>query len=97
MGISEILLIGLYSFLIILIIILIILSIKLIYSLKGFNLLVQDVTKKVKTLDNLFNFIDSMAEKLDLVNNVIIGFITKILGGLFKDKSKKKDGDEDGE
>lgn len=95
MGISEILLIGLYSFLIILVIILIILSIKLIYSLKGFNLLVQDVTKKVKTLDTLFNFIDNIADKLDLVNNAIVGLITKVLGGLFKDKDKKKDGEKD--
>lgn len=77
----------------ILVIILIILGIRLLMMLDRIDAIINDVDKKIKSLNGFFGIIDTVTDKVaflsDKVVDVVSGFFTKILSG-----KKNEKGDE---
>jgi len=94
-SLSSILPIIIYILLIIFLIVAIIIGIKLVFTLDKVNLLVDDVTAKVKTLDRVFNVIDFASDKVTSLGESVIAFVTKFFGKIFKKKLKDMEDDED--
>ncbi len=94
-SLSSILPIIIYILLIIFLIVAIIIGIKLVFTLDKVNLLVDDVTAKVKTLDRVFNVIDFASDKVTSLGESVIAFVTKFFGKMFKKKLKDMEDDED--
>ena len=82
---AEILPIIIYILLIILLIVTIIIGIKLIGTIGRVDVLLDDVTTKVKSLDRLFNLVDYASDKVTLVTDTVVNFLTsgfkKLFGG----------------
>lgn len=84
----ETLTIVIYTLLIVLIIVAIIIGIKIIGTLHKVDLLLDDVTDKVKTLDRVFELIDTFNDKMAAVGDTVIGFVSGGIRRLFKDRKK---------
>jgi len=91
MEVTEALQIILYILGSILLVVLIILGIKLIITMNKINLVVDDVNKKVKSLDGLFSVIDMATDKLALLSDRMVDTITLLIKKLFKPKNRKED------
>lgn len=78
----------------ILLIVLIILGIKMIVTMNKIESVVDDVDRKVKTLDDFFSIIDITTDKLSLLSDRVVDMISVIIGKLFKNKKRKDDVDE---
>jgi len=63
----------------ILLMMLIVLTIKLIGTLNKLNEVIDDVNRKVKTLDGFFSLIDYTTEKITSVSDKISNFATSII------------------
>ena len=87
---SQILPIIIYILLIALIILLIIISAKAIKALNKFQVVVDDVDKKVKTLDGLFNFIDAATDRVSFLSDRFISVIVSAVEKVFKGSKKSK-------
>ena len=92
--IIEILPIIIYILLIILLIVAIIIGIKLIGTIGKVDVLLDDVTTKVKTLDRLFNLIDYASDKVTMVTDSVVNFVTNGLKKVFGGNKKIKEEDE---
>lgn len=80
----------------ILLVVLIVLGIKLIISVDKFNLILDDAQKKLKTVDNVFNVIDKVADSCALVSDKVVDFISSFISKLFiKRKNKKEEIEEE--
>ena len=90
MTLTQILPIIVYLLLIILLVIGIILGIKLIITIDNVNYLVGDITKKVKSLDNIFNIFDMFSNKVGFLTNFVKNIVNKIVS-----LKKRKEEDED--
>lgn len=77
--------------LIILIVIGIILGIKLIITIDKVENLVDDVAKKVKTLDSIFSIFDLVSNKLTFVTDKIGTIITNLIEKISNHKKEKGD------
>ena len=86
----ETLTIIIYVLLIILIIVAIAIGVKLIGTLHKVDGLLEDVSDKVKTLDKLFDFIDAFNDKMAMVGDSVVGFVSGGIKRLFKDRKKSK-------
>ena len=93
----EVLPIIIYLLLIVLLVVAIVLGIKLIGTIGKVDNLIDDVTIKVKTLDKVFELVDFATDKMSMVTEVAISFLTsgfkKIFGG--RKKSKKEEIDNE--
>ena len=76
---AEVLPIVLYVLGSILLVVLIILGIKLIITMNKIEIVVDDITKKVKSLDGFFSIIDMTTDKLALLSDKTISFISDII------------------
>ena len=93
---TEILPIILYILGSILLVVLIVLGIKLIISVDKFNLILDDAQKKLKTVDNVFNVIDKVADSCALVSDKVVDFLSSFISKLFiKRKNKKEEIEEE--
>ena len=63
----------------ILLTVLIILSIKLITTLNKINEVVDDINRKVKTLDGFFALVDYTTEKITSVSDKVVGLASSIV------------------
>lgn len=81
----------------VLLIILIILGIKLIKTVNQTNAILEDAYNKTKSLNGLFNAIDSITDTLSSVSDSIVSNITGIIGKVFHKKRKKVEENEDDE
>ena len=94
---STVMPIILYILTSVLVLVLIILSIKLIYTIDKVNDIVDDVDRKVKSLNGFFNVIDMITDKVSLLSDktvdLISNFFTKIISGR-KSKNKGEDNNE---
>lgn len=81
---AEILPIILYVLGSILLVVLIILGIKLIVTMNKIELVVDDITKKVKSLDGFFSIVDMTTDKLAMLSDRVVDavslFIKKFIG-----------------
>lgn len=90
----DILPIIIYVLLIILLIVAIIIGIKLIGTIGKVDVLLDDVTTKVKTLDRLFNLVDYASDKVSLITDTVVGFVTNNFRKLFGSNKKLNEEDE---
>lgn len=79
-----------YLLLIALIIVAIIVGIKLIGTINKVNDLVDDVQNKVSALDKVFDVVNFATDKMSMVTEVIIGFLTTGFKKVFKSTKKSK-------
>lgn len=85
----------LYVLAAILLIVLIILGIKLINTINKTNIILEDAYNKTKSLNGLFNIIDSVTDTLSTISDTLVASITNIVGKVFRrGKKKKKEIDE---
>lgn len=87
---NDSLLIVIYILLIVLILVAIAIGLKLIVTLTKVNALIDDVTQKVKSLDRVFNFIDVMNDKMSMIGETVIGFVSGGVKSLFKNIKRNK-------
>jgi len=91
MELTQALLILLYVLGSILLIVLIILGIKLIVTMNKIEGVVDDINKKVTSLDGLFSIIDMTTDKLSLLSDRMIDGITLLIKKIFGSKKRKED------
>ena len=82
----ETLTIIIYVLLIVLILVAIAIGIKLIFTLQKVDALLEDVTKKVKALDKIFEIIDTFNGKMAALGDTVVGFVSGGIKRLFKNK-----------
>ena len=91
MELTQALLILLYVLGSILLTVLIILGIKLIVTMNKIEGVVDDINKKVTSLDGLFSVIDMTTDKLSLLSDRMIDGITLLIKKIFSSKKRKED------
>ena len=84
----ETLQIVIYVLLIILIAVAIVIGIKLIGTLNKVDLLIDDVSNKVKTLDRVFEVIDMFNNKMSELGDTVVGFVSGGIRRLFRNRKK---------
>ncbi|MBQ4263659.1 MAG: hypothetical protein IJB83_05425 [Bacilli bacterium] len=87
---AEVLPIIIYLLLIVLLVVLIILGIKLIITTNKVDDLVDDVNKKVRSLDRLFEIVDFTTDRISMATDIVVNFVSSKLKGLFGKKKNKK-------
>ncbi len=88
---EDALLIVLYISLIIFVISMTVLVIKLITTVNKTNYLVENLTKKAESLDNLFNVLDFTTNKFNQVGELIVGFLTGLVKKIFGSKEREEE------
>lgn len=88
---EDALLVVLYISLIVFVISMTVLVIKLIGTVNKTNYLVENLTKKAESLDNLFNVIDFTTNKFNQVGEVIVGSLTGLVKKLFGSKEREEE------
>ena len=79
----------------ILLVVLIILGIKLIVTMNKIENIVDDINGKVKSLNGIFSVIDMTTDKLALLSDKTISFISDMIKKIFnKRKEIVKDGEQ---
>ena len=86
---AESLVVVLYVLGSILLVILIILGIKLIITMNKIENVVDDINKKVKSLDGLFSIIDMTTDKLAMLSDRVVDMVTMVVKKIFR---RKEDG-----
>ena len=86
----EILPIILYVLGSILLVVLIILGIKLIITMNKIEDVVDDINKKVKTLDGFFSVVDFTTDKLAMLSDRVVETIATFIKKLFRRKEEEK-------
>lgn len=93
------LLIIIYALLIVFLIIAIIIGIKLLFTINKIDELLNDVSNKIKSLDKVFEIVDFATDRMSMVTEVAISFLTtgfkKLFGSNKKKKKKTKEEEED--
>ena len=92
---NDLLPIIIYVLLIVLIILLIIISVKAIKMLNKTQEIVDNVDKKVKALDGVFEIIEGTTNKITLLSSRIVDIIVGAFEKVFKPKKKKEEIEED--
>ena len=76
------------SLLIVLVIILIVLALKALDTLNKVDTILDDTKRKLDNLDDVFNLVDTVSDKLTLVTDTVIGSIANFITNLFNKKGK---------
>ncbi len=92
-ALNEALPVVIYLLLIVLLVVGIIIGIKLIFTMSKIDELLEDITKKVKTLDKVFNIIDYTTDKVSMLSDTVVNFVTNKLKKIIR--FKKSDDEED--
>ena len=91
----EVLPIMLYVVAIILVIVLIVLGIKLIHTIDRANEILDDIERKSKSLNGLFQVIDGVTDTLSVLSDTVVVGVTNLIGKVFPKRRKKKEKIED--
>lgn len=91
MTINEVLPVILYILGSVLLVALIVLTIKLIITMNKIEKVVDNITVKVKTLDELFNVIGIVTGKFTTITDKIVDSIALLVEKIFKGKGDKLD------
>ncbi len=81
----------------ILMMMLIALTIKLMGTLNRINVVVDDINKKVKTLDGFFALVDYTTEKITSVSDKVSSFATSIIRKISGNKEEDEEREENEE
>ena len=84
-----------YLLLIVLLVVVIVIGIKLIFTMNKVDLLLDDVTKKVHSLDRVFNMIDYTTDKVTMISDTVVNFITSKLKRIIKFKKNDEEDEDD--
>ena len=84
-----------YILLCVLIILLIIICIKVIRAMNKVELIIDDVDKKVKSLNGVFSVVDAVTDKLSLLTEVVSDSIVLFIKGIFKKRKNKIENKEE--
>lgn len=76
---------------IILVVFLIVICIKLLYTADRVNIILNDVEKKMKSVNKVFGVIDGVTDTLSSVSDLIVGKILNLIGSIFSKKDKNKE------
>ena len=76
------------SLLIVLVIILIVLALKTLDTLNKVDAILDNTKRKLESLDGVFNLVDTVSDKLTLVNDTVIGSIVGFITSIFSKKGK---------
>ena len=96
-AVQTFLVLTIYILLIALLIVGIILGIRMIQTLNKVDNVVDDVDKKVKSLDGIFNVVDLVSDKFSLVTNKVVDGFGGLISKLFKKDKYEFDEDFDEE
>ncbi len=88
---NETLLLAIYLLLIVLIVLAIAVLIKVLLTLNKVDVILEDVTTKVKSLDKLFNVINFANDRISMLSETLVGFITSGVRRLTRVLNKNKD------
>lgn len=94
-ALNETLPVVIYLLLIVLLVIVIVIGIKLIFTMNKVDLLLDDVTKKVHSLDRVFNMIDYTTDKVTMISDTVVNFITSKLKRIIRFKKNDEEDEED--
>lgn len=97
---SEALPIVIYLLLIVLLVVAIVIGIRLILTMNKVDEVIEDINGKIKSLDKLFNIIDFTTDRVSMVSDAVINFVSSKIKRIFGSRSKKskiKEEDEDDE
>ena len=83
-----------YSLLIVLIVVAIIIGIRLVITLQKVDALLDDVTAKVHSLDRVFEIVDAFNDKMSMLGDAVIGFISGGVKRVFKNRKKHNSEEE---
>lgn len=75
----------------ILLVVLIILGIKLIITMNKIEVVVDDINKKVKTLDGFFSLVDTTTDKLAMLSDKFVEMTSSLVKKIFRRKEEKVD------
>lgn len=93
--INLILLITLYTLGVILLTLLIVLTFKTIIAVTKFEKTLDDVHKKLNSLNQVFNAIDFATDKIALVSESLISKMASIILSIFNKKNKKEENENE--
>lgn len=71
--------------------VLIILGIKLIVTVNKINEVVDDINRKIKTLDGFFALVDYTTEKIELVSDKVVGLASSIIKKISGNKKESEE------
>ena len=94
-ALNETLPVVIYLLLIVLLVVVIVIGIKLIFTMNKVDLLLDDVTKKVHSLDRVFNMIDYTTDKVTMISDTVVNFITSKLKRIIKFKKNDEEEEDD--
>lgn len=94
-ALNETLPVVIYLLLIVLLVVVIVIGIKLIFTMNKVDLLLDDVTKKVHSLDRVFNMIDYTTDKVAMISDTVVNFITSKLKRIIKFKKNDEEDEDD--
>ena len=92
MTINEVLPVILYILGSVLLVALIVLTIKLIITMNKIEKVVDNITVKVRTLDELFNVVGLVTGKITAVTDRVVDSVALLIEKIFKGKGDKLDG-----
>lgn len=86
MTVTDVLPVILYILGSILLVVLIILGIKLIITMNKIEVVVDDINKKVKTLDGFFSMVDFTTDKLAMLSDRVVDTVSLFIKKIFRRK-----------
>lgn len=84
----------LYVLGIVLVGILIIIGVKLIYTIDKTNDILDDVEKKAKSLNGVFEMVDNVTDSLSIISDTVVDGIVGLVSRIFKKRKREKEIDE---
>ncbi len=90
MSLAEALPIVIYFLLIVLLVVAIWIGIKLIITMNKVDDILEDISEKAKSLDKLFNIIDFATDRVSMVSDTVINFVSSAFSKIFKKRNTKK-------
>ena len=90
--------IALYCVAIALIILLMVFIVKLMHTVDRVNLILEDVERKSKSLNGLFQVIDGVTDTLSVFTDTVVSGVTSIVGKILprrRKNKKEKENEED--
>ena len=74
---------------------LIILVVKLIYSVNRINFLLDNIERKMRTIDKAFTAVDKIVDTFSLASDRLVDGVTSIVSKMFRKKKNKKEREDD--
>lgn len=90
MSLAEALPVVIYFLLIVLLVVAIWIGIKLIITMNKVDDILEDISEKAKSLDKLFSIIDFATDRVSMVSDTVINFVSGAINKIFKKRNTKK-------